>query len=390
MGTEEKEKTFAELLGENPPERERMRPGQAVEAVIVKITSEWVFIDLGEKSEGFVDRKEFLDDNGMLKVKEGDAIRAYFLSSAKGEKRFTTRIADDSSRNFLEDAWRNQIPVEGVLEKEVKGGYEVRIGAVRAFCPYSQIGRIRTEEPGQLAGKRLEFLITEFSKRGKNIVLSHRALLAQQARRKKEELREVLREGQTVRGKVVAIRKFGAFLDIGGIEGLIPVTEMAWGTVENAEDILKTGEEVEASIIKLDWDRDRITLSLKGNLPDPWEKVDQKYVEGSTHAGKVARLTDFGAFVTLEPGIDGLIHISRLAKGKRIKHAREALEQGQAVTVRIGKVEGEKKRLSLELAQQEPQAGEEDDFRAYAKPGPRSFGSFADIMKGRRAGKNRR
>ncbi|MFA7463932.1 MAG: S1 RNA-binding domain-containing protein [Syntrophales bacterium] len=390
MGTEEKEKTFAELLGEHPPERERLRPGQAIEAAIVKITPEWVFIDLGEKSEGFVDQKEFLDDRGELKVREGDVIRAFFLSSARGEKRFTTRIADDSSRNFLENAWKNRIPVEGVIEKEVKGGYEVKVGAVRAFCPYSQAGRTRAGEPGQLAGKRLEFLITEFGKKGKNIVLSHRALLEQQARKRKEELREVLKEGQKVRGRVAGIRQFGAFLDLGGIEGLIPVTEMAWGAVENAADLLKVGEEVEATIIKLDWDRDRITLSLKGNLPDPWEQVGRKYAEGTSHPGKVARLTDFGAFITLEPGVDGLIHISRLAKGKRIKHAREALEQGQAVTVRIGKIESDKKRLSLELAGRDSEEGEEADFRAYAKNGSRSFGSFADIMKSREGRKGRK
>ncbi len=382
------DKSFAELLEENPPEQGWLKPGDKVEAAIVKITPEWVFLHIGGKNEGYLDRRELQDSEGNITVKEGDILTAYFLSSRNNEKLFTTRVgAGESGRAYLEDAWRSGIPVEGTVEKEVKGGFEVKIaGSARGFCPYSQMGLARTADPKSLAGKTLSFRIVEYGEKGRNIILSNRVLLEEELRKEREARKSSLKEGMTVRGKIVSILDFGAFVDIGGIQGLLPVSEIGWSRVEDIREVLTVGQEVEAAIVKLELGKkDRITLSLKQNLPDPWEGVHEKYPEGSVHTGKIARLTKFGAFVTLGPGVDGLIHISKLGGGKRINHPRDAVIEGQTVEVKVESVDGDKKRLSLVLADAEPekekadQAGE--DYRRYLGSGPRSMGTLGDVLR---------
>jgi small subunit ribosomal protein S1 len=392
LNTEETsdEKSFAELFEQSHQEPVWLKPGQKVDAVIVKISPEWIFLDLGGKNEGYLDRKELLDEAGQLTVKEGDTLRAYFLSSRHNEKLFTTKVGSgDSGRIYLEDAWRSGIPVEGVVEKEVKGGFEIKIaGALRGFCPFSQMGLSRIDAPAELIGQRLSFIILEYGERGRNVVLSSRAILERERQAQKEALKLTLREGQTILGKVVSIQKFGVFVDIGGIQGLLPISEIGWGHTENIHDELKMGQELETVILKLDWAADRISLSLKKTLVDPWESVEGKYPEGSVLTGVVARLTNFGAFVTLEAGVDGLIHISRLAKGKRINHASEVLAQGQPVEVRVEKIDRAARRLSLLLAEEataeEAVAEKKEapgDFRQFMNQKAESFGSLGDMMK---------
>jgi len=380
------EMSFAELFEQSHKEPVWLKPGEKVEAVIVKISPEWIFLDLGGKNEGYLDRKELVDENGELTVKEGDMIKAYFLSSRQNEKLFTTKIASgEAGRIYLEDAWRSGIPVEGVVEKEIKGGFEVRIaGAIRAFCPFSQMGLARINQPADYIGQRLPFIVTEYSERGRNVILSNRMILAKEQQEQKEVMMQSLREGQSVKGKIISLQKFGAFVDIGGVHGLLPISEIGWGHTEDIHDALKVGEEVEVAILKIDREKDRISLSLKRLITDPWEKVDSGYPEGSVHAGRVSRLTNFGAFITLEPGVDGLLHISRLGAGKRINHAGEILKQGQEIEVKIEKVDRAAKRLSLILASHE-EAGEQqekpEDFRQYLQKKPESFGSLGDALK---------
>jgi small subunit ribosomal protein S1 len=189
-----------------------------------------------------------------------------------------------------------------------------------------------------------------------------------------------------ISGTVASIQKFGAFLDIGGIQGLLPISEIGWGRVDDVKDVLSVGQELEVMILKLDWEHDRISLSIKATLPDPWEQVEAKYPAGSSHVGTVARLTKFGAFVTLEGGVDGLIHISKLGAGKRINHPGEVLEQGQSLEVTVESVDLEKKRLSLRLAQEEKdteqaETAEGDDYKAYMGTTSTSMGTFGDIFK---------
>ncbi len=380
------EMSFAELFEQSQTEPVWLKPGQKVDVRIVKVTPEWVFLDLGGKNEGYLDRKELIDENGELTAKEGDTIRAYFLSSRQNEKLFTTKIAaGEASRIYLEDAWRSGIPVEGVVDKEIKGGFEVRIaGTMRGFCPFSQMGLGRIDAPADYVGRRLPFIILEYEQKGRNIILSNRMIVAKEQKALRDALMQSLREGQVVKGKIISLQKFGAFVDIGGMHGLLPMSEIAWGHTEDINDALKVGEEVEVAVLKIDREKDRISLSLKQMLADPWEKVESGYPEGSVHTGRVSRMTNFGAFVTLEAGIDGLLHISRLGAGKRIKHAGEILKQGQAIEVKIEKMDRTAKRLSLILASHEEAAGEKEapeDFRQYLQKKPDSFGSLGDAFK---------
>ena len=384
------EQSFAELFEQSHQEPVWLKPGQKVEARIVKISPEWVFLDLGGKNEGYLDKKELLNEAGDLTFKEGDTIRAYFLSSRQSEKLFTTKIgAGDAGRIYLEDAWQSGIPVEGVVDKEVKGGFEIRIaGTIRGFCPFSQMGLARIDNPADYVGQRLQFIITEYGERGRNIILSNRIILAKEQQANREAMMQSLREGQIVKGKIISLQKFGAFVDIGGLHGLLPMSEIAWGRTENIHDALKVGEEVEVAILKMDREKDRISLSLKKMLADPWEKVESEYPEGSIHSGKVVRLMNFGAFITLKPGIDGLLHISRLGAGKRINHAGEVLKEGQSIEVKIEKVDKTAKRLSLVLAEHDAvkeQKEAPEDYQQYMKKTPDSFGSLGDQLKDRMA-----
>ena len=380
-------KSFAELLEESGIGNDFLRPGQKVEAVIVKITPEWIFLALGGKSEGYLDRRELQDEEGNLSVKEGDRLSAYFLSSRHNEKLFTTKVGSgEAGQAFLEEAYRNGIPIEGLVEKEIKGGFEIRVvGNTRGFCPYSQMGLQKVENPQDCVGKKLIFRIMEYGERGRKLVLSSRAILEEEQRQRKEQIKETLQEGMVLKGKVVSLQKFGAFVDLDGIQGLIPMSEIGWDRVENIHDVLVIGQEVEVKIIKLDWTKDQISLSLKQCLADPWDTVDQAFFEGSIHTGRVVRLMKFGAFVNLVPGIDGLIHISKLGKGKRINHPSEVVAVGQILQVQVESTDREQKRVSLSPVRTEKEGNtapsEGEDYRPYIEKPASSLGSLGDLLK---------
>lgn len=390
------EESFAELLKQSFVDTERLEPGQRVKAKILKITAEWIFLDLGRKSEGYLATKELVDGEGNLSVREGDTIQAYYLSNENQEQLFTTRIGGGETRlGYLEEARQSGIPVEGTVEKEVKGGFEIKIGAnVRAFCPYSQMGLQRSSAPSaEYVGQRLPFKITEFGERGRNIVLSNRAILEEQREEQREALRSSLKEGMSIRGRITSIRDFGAFIDISGIEGLIPISEIGWGRVEDIKEVLTVGQEVDVVILKLDWEKNRFSFSMKGALPDPWDEVEEKFPQGSFHVGKVARLTNFGAFVSLSEGVDGLIHISRLGAGKRINHPREVVNEGQILDVKVEAVDKPNKRLSLSLAddksRRDEKEEEEVDLRKFMTQKPKSMGTFGDMLQAKLAQKEK-
>lgn len=385
------EMSFAELFDKTKVRRDFLTPGEKIEATIVKITQDWIFLDLGGKSEGYMDRKELADEEGNLSVMEGDSLTAYFLSSKHNEKLFTTRIGTgDSARTHIEEVWRNGIPIEGVVEKEIKGGFDIKlVGDMRGFCPYSQMDIQRVDNAKDYIGRRLSFRITEYGERGRNIILSSRAILEEQKKKEGEALKTTLNEGMIVKGTVVSIRDFGAFLDIGGLQGLLPISEICWDRVEDIHERLSIGQTLDVAITKLDWQNNRISFSLKKTLSDPWDEVLAKYPEGTFHRGTVVRLMKFGAFVNLGPGVDGLIHISKLGKGKRITHPSDAVKEGQAIEVRIDTIDRDQKRISLSIPEMEPKEGgsikiekdTEDYYREYVEKAPASLGSFGDIMK---------
>ena len=380
------EESFAELLEGSLVKPVQFNAGQKVRARIVKISAEWIFLDLGGKSEGYLDMKELLDDGGNLSVKEGDTIEAYFLSAGANELRFTTRIAGgEAGRYYLEEAWRSGIPVEGLVEKEIKGGFQVRIaGGLRGFCPHSQMGLQHSGSPHDLIGQHLAFRITQYAEKGRNIILSNRSVLEEELQRRREEQKGLLKEGMKVTATIASIHNFGAFVKIGSLEGLIPISEISWDRVEDIHALMEVGQEVEVVATKLDWEKDRLTFSLKRALPDPWNNIEKDFPQGSRHSGTVARLTNFGAFVSLAPGVDGLLHISKLGSGKRIRHPHEVVAKGQVVEVRIDLVDRDNKRISLSPAgSEEPEDHKEGeaDYSRYLKGNPDSMGTLADLLK---------
>jgi small subunit ribosomal protein S1 len=394
--TEGESESFAELFEQSANKSNWLEPGQKLTARVLKVSAEWIFIDTGQKGEGVVDRKELLDLDGNVTVREGDAITAYFLSSSHGEMRFTTRLGSGASGSTqLEDAWRSGVPVEGVVEKEIKGGYEIKLGGTaRAFCPFSQIALRRMDDPAALIGTRLAFRITDYAENGRNIVVSRRSLLEEEQRRLKDEAQAGIEEGMTVSGTVTSLQDFGAFVDIGGLEGLIPISEIAWNRVKDVRDVLIVGQQLQVVVKSVDREKDRISLSLKDTLADPWDLVSQQYPEGSFHSGSVSRLAPFGAFVTLASGVDGLLHISKLGAGKRINHPREVLKEGESVEVKIESFDRANRRLSLALAGVARAAAEEEstlaEFRRQASEAPAGMGTLGDLIKARtNKGKNR-
>lgn len=375
------EEDFAALLEQSLTKTgTRVEPGQKVEAKVLQIGAEWAFLDVGQKGEGVLDLKELQDADGSLTVAVGDIISAYFVSRAGGELRFTTRLGGGASgTEQLEQAWQSGIPVEGRIEKEIKGGYEIRLpGGVRAFCPFSQLGLRRQENPEELLEQTLSFKISQFSEQGRNIVVSHREIVEEERRHQREALRDTLKEGQVVKGEVTNVRDFGAFVDIGGLEGLLPISEISYSRIEDINEALHVGQQLEVAVKSCDWENNRFSFSLRDTLADPWNKVGTVFAEGTIHTGKVSRLADFGAFVTLDEGLDGLVHISKLGEGRRIKHPKEVLSVGQQLLVTIEQVDKEAKRISLA-----PASGSRDEEQnSYVEqPSSGGMGTFADLFK---------
>jgi small subunit ribosomal protein S1 len=374
------EGSFAEMFEQSMVGKTKLEPGQKIDAKVLQIGSEWIFLDVGQKGEGVLDSRELLDEEGNLTVSVGDRIGAYFLSSKGGELRFTTRLGGGSSGTAqLEEAWRSEIPVEGRIEKEIKGGYEIKLpGNVRAFCPFSQLGLRRQDDSEDVTGATLSFRITQFSEQGRNIVVSHRVILDEERRQQRAELMKTLKEGMVVTGTITNIRDFGAFIDIGGLEGLLPISEISYGRVDKIEDVLHIGQQLDVAVKKCDWEKERFSFSLRDTLANPWVKVETAYPVGSTHTGTVSRLAQFGAFVTLEEGIDGLMHISRIGGEQRIKHPQDVLKLGQQLQVTVEKLDLDEKRISLAPVRDKTDESQETSYEEKATGG---MGSFAELFK---------
>jgi small subunit ribosomal protein S1 len=348
--TETEKEDFAAML-EQSSVGERLSPGQKVRAKVVSVSEDLVYIDTGGKSEGAVDLAEFVDKEGVCNVHEGDEIEAFFVTVQDGLMKFTTLVRGYSAVTLtaIKDAHRAGIPVNGEVKQEVKGGYEVSVGGVRCFCPFSQIDLKSSRENGAYVGRTFPFMVLEYGEDGKNIVVSRRVLLEQEKQAKVEELKKSLAVGMEVPAVVKSIRSFGAFVDLGGVEGLIPASEMSWDRSANPGDVLSVGQNVTVKVISLEWDKDRLALSLKAMQPDPWAAASEKYHSGDRVSGLIVRLTSFGAFVRLDAGVDGLIHISNLGAGRRINHPKEVVEVGQWVEAYVLSVDPQGRRISLSM-----------------------------------------
>lgn len=334
----------------------QLKVGQKVRGPVTRIDRGTVFVDLNATSEGMLDRVELLDAEGQITVKVGDEVDAIVVRYEDGEIRLGRKSNAAATDAALMDAYEARIPVEGKVSGEIKGGFEVTVGNTRGFCPYSQID-INKQDAVAYLGLKLLFQIQRCSENGRELVLNRRILLEAERGRREQELKERLAVGDRLPGTVRKIMPFGVFVDIGGIDGMIPLSELAWKRGVNPDDIVKQGQEVTVVVREIDWDRKRISLSLKAAGGDPWTSISERLVVGMGIHGVVTQLMPFGAFVELEPGIEGLIPISRLGAGRRIRDAGEVVKIGQEVEVVIESMDLERRRFSLALAARGGQAG---------------------------------
>jgi small subunit ribosomal protein S1 len=335
------------------------KAGDKVRGSIVSITHDTVFVDLGLKSEAFLDRREILDDDGNPKFALGDEIEAQVVQiRGEGVRLSTGALKAHQLSEMLADAAESGLAVEGHVTGFNDGGLEVRVGSRRAFCPKSQIDRGFTEDLASHVGVTYQFLVTRYDPTGRKIVVSRRALMEREAKEMAQETRRLLEEGAILEGTVRKVMPFGAFIDLGGVDGLVHVSELSWERVEDPKTVVKVGQPVRVKVLRIDTDRDRIGLSMKQAQGDPWLKASEEFEVGKTYEGTVTRLADFGAFVQLQPGLEGLVHVSEI-DWSRIKHPRDALAVEDKVTVVILEVNVGRRRLSLSIKQ----VSGEDPFR---------------------------
>ena len=346
------EVSFEELLkaSSEAPGR-KLFPGDKVSGKVLKVGKETVFVDLGGKSEGVAEIQEFLDKEGNLTVKQGDWVEMRVASIRDGihlTKGMKVQGAD--SLDILREAKENLIPVEGKVTGVVKGGLEVNFSGIRAFCPLGQIDLRFCEKPEEHVGAKYPFRILEIKEKGKNVVVSRRALLEEEQEKNLKETLSRLKPDLECDGKVTKLAAFGAFVDIGGIEGMVHISEISHGRINHPSEILKPGQQVRVKVMKIETDKEarpKISLSIKALEPDSWEK-GLGFEEGEIIHGKVSRLTDFGAFVEVAPGVDGLVHISEISY-QRVTHPNKFLHEGDSVDVLVMGIDREMRRISLSI-----------------------------------------
>jgi len=349
----QKEESFAELFNATA---KTIKEGEVVRGVVLSIDSENVHVDVGFKSEGLIPLWELMDDNGKVLVKPGDRVDVLVeetedldgriaLSKEKADR---LKIWDEISRAYEADE-----PVEGQIVARVKGGLSVDIG-VKAFLPGSQVDLRPVRNLEQLLGERLQFKIIKFNKRRGNIVLSRRALLEKERERQRRETLLTLEVGQIVDGVIKNLTDYGAFIDLGGIDGLLHVTDMSWGRVNHPSEIFQVGDQLKVKVLKFDPETERVSLGLKQIQPDPWVDAAHKYPIGKRIRGKVVSLADYGAFLELEPGIEGLVHVSEMSWTKRVKHPSKVVSVGDPVDAVVLDIDEANRKISLGMKQIEP------------------------------------
>ncbi len=341
------EEDFGRMLKDSLEARS-FEDGETVEATVVAIWPDVAFLDIGGKSEMTIDIEELRDPDGELEVEVGDRIQAIVVSADTGFK-LSRRLARGAAlKQQLGDAFRAGLPVEGRVDKAIKGGYEVRIAGQRAFCPISQIDLLRTVDPSVHEGKQYLFRITEFGEGGKNLVVSRRALLEEEEREKATEVRRAIVPDAVLPGKVVSVRDYGAFVDLGGgVQGLLHVSEMGWSRVANPSEVVQPGDEITVKVLRCEGER--ISLGLKQLTPDPWSEIAGKFAVGQVVSGRVIRVTEFGAFVELDAGIEALAHVSTFAPTGKAEGWKASVPTGWSGAFEILSVEPERKRIGVAM-----------------------------------------
>ena len=371
--------SFAQLFEESLA-RQEMRQGEVITAEVVLIDHNFVVVNAGLKSESYVPVEEFLNDQGEVEVAVGDFVQVAIEMLEDGYG--ATRLSRDRAKriaawNFLEQALNDGALVTGTITGKVKGGLTVMSNGVRAFLPGSLVDMRPVKDTTPYEGKTLEFKVIKLDRKRNNVVLSRRAVLEATADKDREKLLENLKEGTVVKGIVKNITDYGAFVDLGGIDGLLHITDLAWRRVRHPSEVLAVGDEVTAKILKFDAEKNRVSLGMKQLGDDPWVGIARRYPAGTRLFGKVTNLTDYGSFVEIEQGIEGLVHVSEMDWTNKNVHPSKVVQLGDEVEVMILEIDEERRRISLGMKQCKPNPW--DDFAMNQKKGDKVSGAIKSI-----------
>ncbi len=371
--------SFAQLFEESLA-RQEMRQGEVITAEVMSIDHNFVVVNAGLKSESYIPIEEFLNDQGDIEVTEGDFVQVAIELLEDGYG--STRLSRDRAKriaawNFLEVALNENTLVTGTITGKVKGGLTVMSNGVRAFLPGSLVDMRPVKDTTPYEGKTLEFKVIKLDRKRNNVVLSRRAVLEATADADREKLLENLKEGTIVKGVVKNITDYGAFVDLGGIDGLLHITDLAWRRVRHPSEVLAVGDEVTAKILKFDADKNRVSLGMKQLGDDPWIGIARRYPAGTRLFGKTTNLTDYGAFVEIEQGIEGLVHVSEMDWTNKNVHPSKVVQLGDEVEVMILEIDEERRRISLGMKQCLPNPW--DEFAMNHKKGDKVRGAIKSI-----------
>ncbi len=371
--------SFAALFEESLS-RQEMRAGEVITAEVVRVDQNFVVVNAGLKSESFIAAEEFKNDRGEVEAKPGDfvLVAIEMLEDGYGE----TRLSRDKAKriaawNDLDKALTDSILVKGMITGKVKGGLTVMINGIRAFLPGSLVDTRPVKDTTPFEGKEYEFKVIKLDRKRNNVVLSRRAVLEASMGEERQKLLENLQEGTIIKGIVKNITDYGAFVDLGGIDGLLHITDLAWRRVRHPSEVLNVGDEVTAKVLKFDQEKNRVSLGMKQLGEDPWVGIARRYPSGTRLFGKVTNLTDYGSFVEIEQGIEGLVHVSEMDWTNKNIHPSKVVQLGDEVEVMILEIDEERRRISLGMKQ--CQANPWDDFAMNHKKGDKVRGAIKSI-----------
>jgi small subunit ribosomal protein S1 len=371
--------SFAALFEESLL-RQEMRAGELITAEVISVENGEVVVNAGLKSESVIDANEFRNDRGELEVKVGDFVTVAIEQLEDGYG--STKLSREKAKRLaawldLEQAMEGGVIVKGMVSGRVKGGLTVMVNGIRAFLPGSLVDTRPVKDTTPYENKELEFKVIKLDKKRNNVVVSRKAVLEASQGAERQALLENLKEGAIIKGVVKNITDYGAFVDLGGIDGLLHITDLAWRRVKHPSEVLTVGDEVEAKVLKFDQEKNRVSLGMKQLGDDPWVNISRRYPQGTRLFGKVTNLTDYGAFVEIEPGIEGLVHVSEMDWTNKNVHPAKVVQLGDEVEVMILEIDEDRRRISLGMKQ--CQANPWEEFAANHKKGDKVAGQIKSI-----------
>jgi small subunit ribosomal protein S1 len=382
---------FGSMLDQFEQEQSSLQEGEVVRGTVVGITERGVLIDFGYKSEGLVSQNEFME-NGEITVKRGDEVDVLVKNMETGEG-FPVLSRADAVRlrawDDLEKAFNEGTSVKGRVIERIKGGLRVDVDGIPTFLPGSQVDVRPLRNLDSLRGREIEAKVIKLNRKRSNVVLSRKAILEERNAGKKGETLDQIEEDIIVEGQIKNLTDYGAFVDLGGVDGLLHVTDMSWGRLQNPGELFKVGDTVQVKVLRFDRGRERVSLGYKQLLPDPWESIEERFPPMTRITGKIASVTDYGAFVELEPGVEGLVHVSEMSWSKRVKHPSKLVNPGDTVDVEVLGVDAKARRISLGMkqVQENPWKTLGDRYQVGARVHGRvrnltDFGAFIEIEEG--------